>query len=138
MSPVHLRDLAIPRNQPEDREGLSKTRRAGREHLGHSGGWQDIEGNHTHSAIHFPILQKPQTRRLRGYGSSSSAPPAPERPFSWSMDNKSFNLESHWEELEESFQKICLKEIEFKDLMVTPKVGIPPGSSHFWRREQPG
>ncbi|MBW0521750.1 hypothetical protein O181_061465, partial [Austropuccinia psidii MF-1] len=43
------------RNQPEDREGLSRTRRPGRGHLGHSGGWQDTEGNHTHPAIHFII-----------------------------------------------------------------------------------
>ncbi|MBW0496163.1 hypothetical protein O181_035878 [Austropuccinia psidii MF-1] len=82
MSPVHLRNLGIPRNQPEDREGLSRTRRPGRGHLGHSGGWQDIEGNHTHSSIHFPIQHKPQTRGLEGYGSISSAPPTPQRPFS--------------------------------------------------------
>ncbi|MBW0460335.1 hypothetical protein O181_000050 [Austropuccinia psidii MF-1] len=75
MSPVHLR------NQPEDREGLSRTRRPGRGHLGHSGGWQNIEGNHTNSAIHFPIQQKPQPRGLEGYGSSSSAPPTPRRSF---------------------------------------------------------
>ncbi|MBW0590045.1 hypothetical protein O181_129760, partial [Austropuccinia psidii MF-1] len=67
---------------PVDREGLSRTRRPGGGHLGHSGGWQDIEGNHNHSSIHFPIQQKPQTRGLEGYGSSSSAPPTPQRPFS--------------------------------------------------------
>ncbi|MBW0487286.1 hypothetical protein O181_027001 [Austropuccinia psidii MF-1] len=39
----------------------------------------------------------------------------------WSMDNKRFNLESHWEELGASFQKIFLKEIDFKDLMVINK-----------------
>ncbi|MBW0474439.1 hypothetical protein O181_014154 [Austropuccinia psidii MF-1] len=71
MSPVHLSNLGVPRNQPEDREGLSRTRRPEREHLGHSGGWQDTEGNHTHPAIHFPIQQEPQTRGLEGYGSSS-------------------------------------------------------------------
>ncbi|MBW0571179.1 hypothetical protein O181_110894, partial [Austropuccinia psidii MF-1] len=60
-------------------EGLSRTRRPGE---GHSGGWKDIEENNTHSAIHFQIQQKPQTRGLEGYGSSSSAPPAPQRPFS--------------------------------------------------------
>ncbi|MBW0591195.1 hypothetical protein O181_130910 [Austropuccinia psidii MF-1] len=81
MSPVHLRHLGVPRNKPEDRESLSRTRRPGRGHLAHSGGWQDIEGNHTHSFIHFPIQQKPQTRGLEGYGSSSSAPPAPQRSF---------------------------------------------------------
>ncbi|MBW0503878.1 hypothetical protein O181_043593 [Austropuccinia psidii MF-1] len=36
--------------------------------------------------------------------------------FKWSMDNKRFNLESHWEELGESCQRICLK-----DLMVIAK-----------------
>ncbi|MBW0522542.1 hypothetical protein O181_062257 [Austropuccinia psidii MF-1] len=66
----------------EDREGLYRTRRPGRGHLEHSGGWQDIEGNNTHSAIHIPIKQKPQTRGMEGYGSSSSAPPTPQRPFS--------------------------------------------------------
>ncbi|MBW0466350.1 hypothetical protein O181_006065 [Austropuccinia psidii MF-1] len=81
MSPVHLRNLEIPRNHPEDREGLSRTRRPGGGHLGHSGGWQDIEGNNTHSAIHFPIQQKPQARGLEGYVSSSSAPPTCQRSF---------------------------------------------------------
>ncbi|MBW0487596.1 hypothetical protein O181_027311 [Austropuccinia psidii MF-1] len=81
MSPVNLRNLGFPRNKPQDREGFCRTRRPGRGHLGHSGGWQDIEGNHTHSAIHFPIKQKPQTRGLEGYGLSSSAPPTPQRSF---------------------------------------------------------
>ncbi|MBW0520189.1 hypothetical protein O181_059904 [Austropuccinia psidii MF-1] len=75
MSPVHLR------NHPEDREGLSRTRRPGGGHLGHSGRWQDIEGNHTHSSIHFTIQQQPQTRGLEGYESSSSDPPTPQRSF---------------------------------------------------------
>ncbi|MBW0502881.1 hypothetical protein O181_042596 [Austropuccinia psidii MF-1] len=55
MSPVHLRNLGVPRNQPEDRESLSRTRSPGRGHLGHSG--------------------------LEGYGSSSSAPPTSQRSF---------------------------------------------------------
>ncbi|MBW0470813.1 hypothetical protein O181_010528 [Austropuccinia psidii MF-1] len=41
--------------------------------------------------------------------------------FQGRMDNKRFNLKSHWEELRESFQKICFKEISFKDLMVITK-----------------
>ncbi|MBW0502034.1 hypothetical protein O181_041749 [Austropuccinia psidii MF-1] len=61
MSPVHLRNLGIPRNQPEDREGVSRTRRPGRGHLGH--------------------IDSPQTRGLEGYGSSSSAPQSPQRSF---------------------------------------------------------
>ncbi|MBW0531674.1 hypothetical protein O181_071389 [Austropuccinia psidii MF-1] len=79
MSPVHLRSLGSQRNQPEDREGLSRTRIPGRGHPRHSGGWQDTEGNYTHSAIHFPIKQEPQTRGLERYGSSSSGPPTPQR-----------------------------------------------------------
>ncbi|MBW0473896.1 hypothetical protein O181_013611 [Austropuccinia psidii MF-1] len=79
MSPVHLRNLGFQRKQPKDIEGLSRPRRPGRGHLGHSGGLKDTEGNHTHPAIHFPIQQKPQTRGLERYGSSSSAPPMPQR-----------------------------------------------------------
>ncbi|MBW0470497.1 hypothetical protein O181_010212 [Austropuccinia psidii MF-1] len=41
--------------------------------------------------------------------------------FKWSMDNNRFNLASHWEELGSVFQKICLKEIPFKDFMVITK-----------------
>ncbi|MBW0520749.1 hypothetical protein O181_060464 [Austropuccinia psidii MF-1] len=62
MSPVHLRDLGVQRHQ-----GLSRARRPGRGHLGHSAGWQEIEGNHTHSSIHIPIQQKPSNRGLEGY-----------------------------------------------------------------------
>ncbi|MBW0469334.1 hypothetical protein O181_009049 [Austropuccinia psidii MF-1] len=72
-------------NQPKDREGLSRTRRPGRGQLGHSGRWQDTEGNHIHSAIHFPIQQEPQTRGLERYGSSYSAPPT--APTFISMDH---------------------------------------------------
>ncbi|MBW0553194.1 hypothetical protein O181_092909 [Austropuccinia psidii MF-1] len=79
MSPLHLRDLGLQRNQPEDREGLSRTKRPGTGHLGHSGGWKDTEGNHTHSAIHFSIQQQPQTRGMERYGSSSSAQPTPQK-----------------------------------------------------------
>ncbi|MBW0539922.1 hypothetical protein O181_079637 [Austropuccinia psidii MF-1] len=79
MSPVHLKNLAFQRNQPEDREGLSTARRPGRGNFGHSGGWQDTEGNHTNPSIHFPIQQEPQARGLERYGSSSLAPPTPQR-----------------------------------------------------------
>ncbi|MBW0543105.1 hypothetical protein O181_082820 [Austropuccinia psidii MF-1] len=81
MSPVYLRKLGVPRSQPEDRESFSRTRKPVREHLGHNGGWKDIEGNYTHSDIHFPIQQKPQTREVEGYVSISSAPPTPQRPL---------------------------------------------------------
>ncbi|MBW0592392.1 hypothetical protein O181_132107 [Austropuccinia psidii MF-1] len=79
MSPVYLRDLGLQRNQPEEIEGLSRTRRPGRGHLGHSGRWQNNEGDNIKLAIHTPIQQEPQIRGLEGYGSSSSAPPTLQR-----------------------------------------------------------
>ncbi|MBW0577829.1 hypothetical protein O181_117544 [Austropuccinia psidii MF-1] len=79
MSPVYLRDLGFQRNQPEDREGLSRTRRPGRGHLGHSGGWQNNEGDNINLAFHTPSQQEPQTRGLERHESSSSAPPTPQR-----------------------------------------------------------
>ncbi|MBW0525954.1 hypothetical protein O181_065669 [Austropuccinia psidii MF-1] len=78
MSPAYLRDLGFQRYQPEDREGLSRTRRPGRGHLGHSGGWKDNVGDNINPAIHTSVKQKPQTRGLERYGSSSSAPPTPQ------------------------------------------------------------
>ncbi|MBW0482202.1 hypothetical protein O181_021917 [Austropuccinia psidii MF-1] len=62
-------------------EGLCRTRRPGRGHLGHSDGWKDTDGNHTHSSINLPSQQKAENRGLEGYGSSSSAPPTPQRSF---------------------------------------------------------
>ncbi|MBW0486985.1 hypothetical protein O181_026700 [Austropuccinia psidii MF-1] len=82
MSPLNLRNLGFQRNQREDRAGLSRARKPGGGHLRHSGGWKNIEGNHIHSAIQIPMKHKPQTKGLEGYGSSSSAPPTPQRPFS--------------------------------------------------------
>ncbi|MBW0532041.1 hypothetical protein O181_071756 [Austropuccinia psidii MF-1] len=82
---IDTRDLGFQRNQPKDKEGLSRNRRGGRGHLGHSGGWQNNEGNNINPAINTPIKQEPQTIRLEGYGSSSSAPPTPQRFIS--MEN---------------------------------------------------
>ncbi|MBW0564106.1 hypothetical protein O181_103821 [Austropuccinia psidii MF-1] len=79
MSPVYLRDLGFQRNQPEDREGLSRTRRPEIGHLGHSGGWQKNEGDNMNLAIHTPFQQGPQTRGLGRHGSSSSALPTPQK-----------------------------------------------------------
>ncbi|MBW0490487.1 hypothetical protein O181_030202 [Austropuccinia psidii MF-1] len=45
------------------------------------------------------------------------------------MNNKRFNLASHWAELGASFQKICLKEIDFRELMVITKGWNP--TRHF-------
>ncbi|MBW0461385.1 hypothetical protein O181_001100 [Austropuccinia psidii MF-1] len=75
MSPVHLRNLGIPRNKPEDRQGLLRARILG---SGNHSRWQSTEVNNNHTVIHLPIQQEPQTRGLEGYGSSSSAPPTPQ------------------------------------------------------------
>ncbi|MBW0467592.1 hypothetical protein O181_007307 [Austropuccinia psidii MF-1] len=63
MPPVYLRDLGFLRNQPEDKEGLSRTRRPGRGH-------------------------EPQTRGLERHGSSSSSPPTPQRFISMEHGQK--------------------------------------------------
>ncbi|MBW0544803.1 hypothetical protein O181_084518, partial [Austropuccinia psidii MF-1] len=100
MSPVYLRDLGFQRNQPEDREGFSRTRRPGRGHLGHIGGCQNNEGDNINLAIHTPIQQEPQTRGLEGCGSSSSAPPTPQRFISMEHGQQKFQpgkLESYQE-----------------------------------------
>ncbi|MBW0461496.1 hypothetical protein O181_001211 [Austropuccinia psidii MF-1] len=41
--------------------------------------------------------------------------------FQWRRGRKRFNLSLNWEELRENCQKICLKEISFKDLMEITK-----------------
>ncbi|MBW0480025.1 hypothetical protein O181_019740 [Austropuccinia psidii MF-1] len=117
MSTVHLRNLGIPRNQPEDRQHLFRTKKPG--NLGHSGGWKDTEGNNTHSVIHLPIQQKPQTRGLEGYGSSSSAPPTPQRSFA--MENgqqecqPSITLGRTWSKLPEGMsQRDILQNKQFR------------------------
>ncbi|MBW0594056.1 hypothetical protein O181_133771, partial [Austropuccinia psidii MF-1] len=58
MSPAYLRDLGFQRNQKEDREGFPEP--------------EDLEEDTLDTV-------EPQTRGLKGYGSSSSAPPTPQR-----------------------------------------------------------
>ncbi|MBW0484108.1 hypothetical protein O181_023823 [Austropuccinia psidii MF-1] len=109
MSPAYFRDLGFQRSQPEDREGLSGTRRPGRGHLGHSGGWQNTEGNHTHTDIQIPIQQEPQTRGMERYGSSSSAPPTPQRFISMEHGQQEFqpgiSLGRTWRKLPEELSQ---------------------------------
>ncbi|MBW0567200.1 hypothetical protein O181_106915 [Austropuccinia psidii MF-1] len=109
MSPAYLRDLGFQRNQPEDREGLSRTRRPGRGHLGHSGGWQDNEGDNINPAIHTSIQQKPHSRGLERHGSSSSDPPTPQRFISMEHQQKEFqpgiSLGRTWSKLPEDLSQ---------------------------------
>ncbi|MBW0504808.1 hypothetical protein O181_044523 [Austropuccinia psidii MF-1] len=121
MSPVHLRNLAFQRNQPEAREGLSRTRRRGKVHVGQSGEWQDTEGNHTHPAIHLQFNRNLKPEHWKDMDQVLQLHKLLKDLFQWSMDNKRFNLASHWAELGASYQKICLKEIEFRDIVVITK-----------------
>ncbi|MBW0496268.1 hypothetical protein O181_035983 [Austropuccinia psidii MF-1] len=109
MSPVQLKDLGFQRNQPEDREGLSRTRRLGRGHLGHSCGWRNTEGNHKNPSINFPIQQEPQTRGLERRGSSSSAPATPQRFISMEHGQQELQpeipLDRTWSKFPEDFSQ---------------------------------
>ncbi|MBW0481161.1 hypothetical protein O181_020876 [Austropuccinia psidii MF-1] len=65
-------------NKPEERTGLFRFRRSG---FGKHGEWKDAEVNSSHTPVHLPIKQRPQTRVLDSHGSSTSSPPTSERPF---------------------------------------------------------
>ncbi|MBW0540953.1 hypothetical protein O181_080668 [Austropuccinia psidii MF-1] len=69
MSPIQIRHLGIPRNQPEERKGLFRSRRSGfRKH----GEWKETEGNHAHTPINLPIQQRPQARGVDRHGLGTS------------------------------------------------------------------
>ncbi|MBW0568396.1 hypothetical protein O181_108111 [Austropuccinia psidii MF-1] len=119
MSPVHLGNLGIPRKQPEDRPELSRVRRLGS--LGHNSEWQETEGNHTTLPSTFQFSRNHKTENWKDMDKALQLHQLLKDLFQWSMDKKAFNLESHWKKLGASFQKICLKEISFTDLMVMRK-----------------
>ncbi|MBW0498673.1 hypothetical protein O181_038388 [Austropuccinia psidii MF-1] len=99
MSPVHLRYLGFQRNQPEDREGLSRARRTGRGHLGQSGGWQDTEGNKTTLSFTFQFNRNLKSEDWKDMDKVLQLHQIPKDLFQWSMDRKRFTLASHWAEL---------------------------------------
>ncbi|MBW0498561.1 hypothetical protein O181_038276 [Austropuccinia psidii MF-1] len=121
MSPVHLRDLGFQRHQPEEREGLSRIRRPGRGHLGHSGGCQALREIIPTLPFTFQFNRNLKPENWKDMDQVLQLHQLLKDLFQWSMDNKKFNLASHWEELGESCQNICLKEIDFRDLMVITK-----------------
>ncbi|MBW0494893.1 hypothetical protein O181_034608 [Austropuccinia psidii MF-1] len=45
--------------------------------------------------------------------------------FQWNMDTRRFNLAFHYAELGASFQKICIRGIDFKDVMVLTRAWNP-------------
>ncbi|MBW0518245.1 hypothetical protein O181_057960 [Austropuccinia psidii MF-1] len=90
-------------------QGTFKARRPGRGHLGHSGGWQSNEGDNINPAIHTQIQQEPQTRGLERYGSTSSAPPTPQRFISMKRGQQevqpSISLGRTWSKLPEDLSQ---------------------------------
>ncbi|MBW0541044.1 hypothetical protein O181_080759 [Austropuccinia psidii MF-1] len=95
-----------PQEQPEDRQGLFRTRNVG---YGHHSGWKDTEGNCTHNAINLGIQQNSHTRGLEIYGSSSSAPQTPQRfiPMEHGQQQfqPSFTLRRTWRRLSEDMSQ---------------------------------
>ncbi|MBW0523860.1 hypothetical protein O181_063575 [Austropuccinia psidii MF-1] len=124
MSTVHLRNLGVLLNQPEDRPGTFRTRRKPFEHHDK---WQDPQRNNFHTSIHLPIQQEHKTRGMDRHVSSASALLTPQGFVPMSNGKRGFNLTSNWEELETRFQNIFPKGISFKDPMENTK-GWKPNS----------
>ncbi|MBW0581959.1 hypothetical protein O181_121674 [Austropuccinia psidii MF-1] len=115
MSPVHLRNLEITRNQPENREGPEEDT------------FDTVVDGKTLREI-IPTLpftiqfyRSLKSEDWKDMDSVLQLHQLLKDLFQWSMDNKRFNLASHWAELGASCQKICLKEILSKELMVITK-----------------
>ncbi|MBW0527821.1 hypothetical protein O181_067536 [Austropuccinia psidii MF-1] len=121
MSPIHRRKLGFQWNQPEDREGLSRTKRPGRGHLVHSGGWQDTGEIIPTLPFTFQFIRNLKPEDWKEMDQVLQLHQLFKDLFQWSMDNKRFKLASHWAEIGVSCQKIFLKVIEFKGLMVITK-----------------
>ncbi|MBW0520462.1 hypothetical protein O181_060177 [Austropuccinia psidii MF-1] len=100
MSSVHLRDLEVPTNHPEDRKQLFRSRRSG---FGKNGECKKTQRKHSHTPIHLSVPQKPQTRGLDRHGSSTSAPSPPQRPAPKEHENKDiqpgFKLGRTWRKI---------------------------------------
>ncbi|MBW0570119.1 hypothetical protein O181_109834 [Austropuccinia psidii MF-1] len=119
MSPAYLRDLGFQRNQPEDREDLEEDTLD-----------TVVDGKTLREIIPtlpftFQFNRNLKPEDWKDMDQVLQLHQLLKDSFQWSMDNKRFNLASHWEELGVSCQKICLKEIDFKDLMIITKVWNP-------------
>ncbi|MBW0462179.1 hypothetical protein O181_001894 [Austropuccinia psidii MF-1] len=109
MSPIYLSNLGIPRNKQDDRED------------------QALDTTKDGRTLSYIIPKLPLTFQFnrdlkpedwKDMDQVLKLHQLLKNLFQWSMDNKRFNLASHWEELGADFQKICLKEIPLKDPMV--------------------
>ncbi|MBW0469687.1 hypothetical protein O181_009402 [Austropuccinia psidii MF-1] len=111
MSPVHLRNLGIPRNQPEYREGLEEDTLD-----------TVVYGKKLREIIPtmpftFQFNRNLKSEDRKDMDQILQLHKLLKDLFQWIKDNKRHNIASHCEELGASWQKICLKEIPFKGLM---------------------
>ncbi|MBW0471352.1 hypothetical protein O181_011067 [Austropuccinia psidii MF-1] len=112
ISPEYLRDLVFQRNQPEDTLDTVVDGKTLREII-------------PTLAFPFQFDRNLKPEDWKNMDQVLQLHQLLKDFFQWSMDNKMFKLASHWEELGEICQKICLKEIDFKDLMVITKCWNP-------------
>ncbi|MBW0489562.1 hypothetical protein O181_029277 [Austropuccinia psidii MF-1] len=120
-SDVHLRELVFQRNQPEDRGGFSRTRIPGRHTLD-----TVVDGKKLREIIPtlpftFQFNRNLKTKDWKDRDQVLQLHQLLKDLFQWRMGKIRLNLASHWAERAASFQKIFLKEIDFKDLMVITK-----------------
>ncbi|MBW0532204.1 hypothetical protein O181_071919 [Austropuccinia psidii MF-1] len=118
MSPVHLRDLGVPRSQPEEITGMFRSRRPA---FGKHGEWKETQGNHSHTPIHFQFSIHLKTEDWPDIDQVLQLHQLLKYLFQRSLENKILNLASYWVELGASCQKVCVREISFKELMEITK-----------------
>ncbi|MBW0590110.1 hypothetical protein O181_129825 [Austropuccinia psidii MF-1] len=119
MSPVHLRNLVIPRDHPEDRQGLFRMPIPGTKHLGHNSGCKPLREIILTLTFTFQLKRNLKPEDWNNMDQALQLHQLLKDLLEWNMESKRFNLESHCSDLGASFQKICLKEIPFKDMVIT-------------------
>ncbi|MBW0463941.1 hypothetical protein O181_003656 [Austropuccinia psidii MF-1] len=119
MSPVHLRDLGFQRHQPEDEKACPEP-----EYLEEDTLETAVDGKTLREIIPTLPFTFQSNRNLKAeewkdMDQVLQLHQLLKDLFQWNMDNKRFNQASHWGELGASFQKIFLKEIDFRELMLS-------------------
>ncbi|MBW0464425.1 hypothetical protein O181_004140 [Austropuccinia psidii MF-1] len=103
MSPVYLG------NQSEEIEGFSRTRRPGRDPLDTAVHGKTLREIIPTLSFTFQFNRNLKPEDWKDIHQVLKLHKLLKNLFQWSMDNKRFNLASHWAELGATFQKICLK-----------------------------
>ncbi|MBW0481841.1 hypothetical protein O181_021556 [Austropuccinia psidii MF-1] len=93
MSPVHRRNLEIPRNQQKDREGLEE------DTLEAVVDGKALRGIISTLPLTFQFNRNLKPEDFKDMDQFLQLHQLLKDLSQWRMENKSFNLESHWEEL---------------------------------------